>query len=110
MRSMQFAGKPIDVSPNRVFNCAYLPIDDVRAFSETMFLLLGGTGVGFSVQKQHVEISSNGLEAILRLSVVLPPLSVSKIAINVVASAGRYNVAKTMVLQHSDDRATVREN
>ena len=55
MRSMQFAGKPIDVSPNRVFNCAYLPIDDVRAFSETMFLLLGGTGVGFSVQKHHVE-------------------------------------------------------
>ena len=55
MRSMQFAGKPIDVSPNRIFNCAYLPIDDVRAFSETMFLLLGGTGVGFSVQKHHVE-------------------------------------------------------
>ena len=36
-------------------NCAYLPIDDWRAFSETMFLLLGGTGVGFSVQKHHVE-------------------------------------------------------
>ena len=55
MRSMQFAGKPIDLSPNRVFNCAYLPIDDWRAFSETMFLLLGGTGVGYSVQKHHVE-------------------------------------------------------
>jgi hypothetical protein len=36
-------------------NCAYLPVDDYRAFSETMFLLLGGTGVGFSVQKHHVE-------------------------------------------------------
>ena len=36
-------------------NCAYLPIDDWRAFSETMFLLLGGTGVGFSVQRHHVE-------------------------------------------------------
>ena len=36
-------------------NCAYLPIDDYRAFSETMFLLLGGTGVGFSVQRHHVE-------------------------------------------------------
>ena len=36
-------------------NCAYLPIDHVDAFSETMFLLLGGTGVGFSVQKHHVE-------------------------------------------------------
>ena len=55
MRSMQFAGKPIEISPNRIYNCAYLPIDDVRAFSETMFLLLGGTGVGYSVQKHHVE-------------------------------------------------------
>lgn len=54
MRSMQFAGKPIELSPNRVYNCAYLPVDDVHAFSETMFLLLGGTGVGYSVQKQHV--------------------------------------------------------
>ena len=55
MRSMQFAGKPIEVAPNRVFNCAYLPIDNWHAFSEVMFLLLGGTGVGFSVQKHHVE-------------------------------------------------------
>ena len=55
MRSMQFAGKPIDISPNRIYNCAYLPIDDVRAFGETMFLLLGGTGVGYSVQKHHVD-------------------------------------------------------
>ena len=55
MRSMQFAGKPIDVSPNRVFNCAYAPIDDMRVFGEIMFLLLGGTGVGFSVQSHHVE-------------------------------------------------------
>ena len=55
MRSMQFAGKPIELSPNRIYNCAYLPIDDVAAFSETMFLLLGGTGVGYSVQKAHVD-------------------------------------------------------
>ena len=55
MRSMQFAGKPIEISPNRVYNCAYLPIDDWRAFGEIMFLLLGGTGVGYSVQKHHVE-------------------------------------------------------
>ena len=55
MRSMQFAGKPIEISPNRVYNCAYLPIDDWRAFGESMFLLLGGTGVGYSVQKHHVE-------------------------------------------------------
>jgi len=55
MRSLQFGGKPIELSPNRVYNCAYLPIDDYRAFGETMFLLLGGTGVGYSVQKHHVE-------------------------------------------------------
>ena len=55
MRSMQFAGKPIEISPNRVYNCAYLPIDSIDSFNETMFLLLGGTGVGYSVQKHHVE-------------------------------------------------------
>jgi|TARA_R110000782_G_scaffold241950_1_gene328424 ribonucleoside-triphosphate reductase len=54
MRSMQFGGKPIEISPNRIYNCAYLPIDHVDSFSETMFLLLGGTGVGYSVQKHHV--------------------------------------------------------
>lgn len=55
MRSMQFAGKPIEISPNRIYNCAYAPIDDWRVFGEVMFLLLGGTGVGYSVQKHHVE-------------------------------------------------------
>ena len=51
MRSMQFAGKPIDLSPNRIYNCAYMAIDSTIAFSEAMFLLLGGTGVGYSVQR-----------------------------------------------------------
>jgi len=55
MRSMQFAGKPIEISPNRIFNCAYAPVDDWRVFGEIMFLLLGGTGVGYSVQKHHVD-------------------------------------------------------
>ena len=55
MRSIQFGGKPIEVAPNRIYNCAFLPVDDWRAFSETMFLLLGGTGVGYSVQAHHVE-------------------------------------------------------
>ena len=54
MRSLQFGGKPIQISPNRVYNCGYLPIEHVDAFSEIMFLLLGGTGVGYSVQKHHV--------------------------------------------------------
>ena len=54
MRSMQFAGKPIEIAPNRIYNCAYMPIDHIDSFSEAMFLLLGGTGVGYSVQKHHI--------------------------------------------------------
>ena len=54
MRSLQFGGKPIEISPNRVYNCAYLPIDHIDSFHEVMFLLLGGTGVGYSVQNHHV--------------------------------------------------------
>ena len=55
MRSMQFGGKPIEVAPNRIYNCAYMPIDHLASFSECMFLLLGGTGVGYSVQRHHVD-------------------------------------------------------
>jgi len=54
MRAMQFAGLAAEVNNSRIYNCCYLPIDSVYSFSETMFLLLGGTGVGYSVQKQHV--------------------------------------------------------
>ncbi len=55
MRSMQFGGKPIEISPNRIYNCAYMPVDSLDSFSECMFLLLGGTGVGYSVQRHHVD-------------------------------------------------------
>ena len=55
MRSLQFGGKPIEHAPNRIFNCAYLPVEHTDAFPETMFLLLGGTGAGYSVQRHHVE-------------------------------------------------------
>jgi len=55
MRKLQFAGKPIELSPNRMYNCAFLAMDNYRAFSETMFLLLGGSGVGYSVQARHIE-------------------------------------------------------
>lgn len=55
MRAMQFAGPAIERNNSRIYNCAYLPVDDIRAFSEAMFLLLGGTGVGFSVQVNHVD-------------------------------------------------------
>ena len=55
MRSLQFAGKPIEISPNRLYNCSYLPADSVDAFNEIMFLLLSGCGVGYSVQQHHIK-------------------------------------------------------
>jgi ribonucleoside-triphosphate reductase len=55
MRSLQFGGTPIELSNNRMFNCAYSPVNHPAVFSETMFNLLGGSGVGFSVQKRHTE-------------------------------------------------------
>ncbi len=54
MRALQFAGPAAEVNNARIYNCCFLPIDSVHCFSETMFLLLGGTGVGYSVQKHHV--------------------------------------------------------
>ena len=53
MRSLQFGGKPILMAENRIFNCAYMPAESTKFFSELMFLLLGGTGVGYSVQGRH---------------------------------------------------------
>jgi ribonucleoside-triphosphate reductase (thioredoxin) len=55
MRALQFAGPAMEVNHARGYNCCYLPVDSYHAFSETMFLLLGGTGVGYSVQKHHVD-------------------------------------------------------
>lgn len=55
MRALQFAGLAIEVNNARGYNCCYLPVDSIYAFSETMFLLLGGTGVGYSVQTHHVD-------------------------------------------------------
>ena len=54
MRSLQFAGKPIEISPNRQFNCSFCAVDSWEIFHEIMFLLLGGSGVGYSVQNHHV--------------------------------------------------------
>ena len=44
MRALQFAGPAMEVNNARGYNCCYLPIDSIHGFSETMFLLLGGTG------------------------------------------------------------------
>jgi len=54
MRSLQFAGKAVEVNNLRLYNCSFLPMDDSKAFSELAFLLLSGVGVGLSVQKHHV--------------------------------------------------------
>lgn len=55
MRSLQFAGKAIEVNNSRIFNCSYIPIDSLHAFSETMFMLLSGVGVGYSIQEHDIE-------------------------------------------------------
>lgn len=55
MRALQFAGPAMEKNEARGYNCSYMPMDDYRGFSELMFLLLGGTGAGYSVQKHHVE-------------------------------------------------------
>ncbi len=53
MRALQFAGVPIERCNSRLFNCAYVSASKESFFKEVMFLLLGGTGVGYSVQKHH---------------------------------------------------------
>lgn len=55
MRSMQFGGRAIEVNNNRVYNCTSSFIDRLGVFSEALFLLLSGCGVGYSVQFDHVE-------------------------------------------------------
>jgi len=54
MRALQFGGEAIEKNNIRSYNCSFLHIDDVRSFGETLFLLLSGTGVGFSCQRRHV--------------------------------------------------------
>lgn len=55
MRSMQFGGKAIEVNNNRIYNCAFTLVDRVAAFPQAMYLLLCGTGTGYSVQFEHVD-------------------------------------------------------
>jgi ribonucleoside-diphosphate reductase alpha chain len=54
MRAMMTSGKAADRDNTCVYNCSYLPVDDVKAFDEAMFILLCGTGVGFSVESKYV--------------------------------------------------------
>lgn len=55
MRMLQFAGPAVEKNETRGYNCCYLPMNSYHGFSELMFLLLGGTGVGYSVQYHHVD-------------------------------------------------------
>ena len=54
MRALMTAGKALDRDNTAGYNCSYLPVDDVKSFDEAMFILLNGTGVGFSVERQYI--------------------------------------------------------
>jgi ribonucleoside-triphosphate reductase len=54
MRSLMAAGKAADRDNTCMYNCSYLPVDDPKSFDEAMFILLCGTGVGFSVERQYI--------------------------------------------------------
>lgn len=55
MRSIMTAGPALERSNIAGYNCSYLPIDDFRSFDEILYILMNGTGVGFSVEKKYVE-------------------------------------------------------
>ena len=55
MRAMMTSGPALDRDNTAGYNCSYLPVDDPKSFDEAMFILLCGTGVGFSVERQFVQ-------------------------------------------------------
>ena len=55
MRSLMTAGPALERDNTAGYNCSYIPIDDVRSFDEVMYILLCGTGVGFSVERNNIE-------------------------------------------------------
>ncbi len=54
MRAMMTAGKALERDNTAGYNCSYLPVDDAKAFDEAMYVLMCGTGVGFSVERQYI--------------------------------------------------------
>ena len=54
MRALMTAGPALDRDNIAGFNCSYIPVEDTRAFDEIMYILMNGTGVGYSVERQHV--------------------------------------------------------
>ena len=55
MRAMMTAGPALDRDNTAGYNCSYLPVDDPKSFDEAMYILLCGTGVGFSVERQFIK-------------------------------------------------------
>lgn len=55
MRALMTAGPALARDNTAGYNCSYIPVDDPKAFDEAMFILLCGTGVGFSVEKDHIK-------------------------------------------------------
>ena len=55
MRALMTAGAALDRDNTAGYNCSYLPVDDMKSFDEAMYILLCGTGVGFSVERQYVD-------------------------------------------------------
>ena len=56
MRALMTAGKSADRDNTCIYNCSYLPVDDPKSFDEAMFILLCGTGVGFSVEQRYISL------------------------------------------------------
>lgn len=73
MRSVMTAGKALNRDNTAGYNCSYLPIDDPKSFDEAMYILLCGTGVGFSVERQYIsklpEIPEKLFESDTRIAV-----------------------------------------
>lgn len=55
MRSIQYGGFPIELNPCRTYNCSYAPVDHPFIFAELFFMLLSGTGTGYSVRQRHIK-------------------------------------------------------
>ena len=55
MRALMTAGPALDRDNTAGYNCSYLPVNDPKSFDEAMYILLCGTGVGFSVERQYID-------------------------------------------------------
>ncbi len=54
-RLLAMAGKAARINPITAYNCSYLPLDSIESFAEVLYILMAGTGVGFSVERRYIE-------------------------------------------------------